>query len=62
MGPAPVMMGAVDLGAVAVVAAMLLGIPVLLMSGALVSAVLGWALQHEAEATHPGSELIDLNR
>ena len=56
------MMGAVDLGPVVIVAAMLVGIPVLLMSGALISAVLGWAMQHEAEATHPGSELIDLNR
>ena len=32
------------------------------MSGAVVAAILGWASTEHAEATHEGSELIDLNR
>ena len=31
------------------------------MTGAAVAVILGWALGDNAEATHEGSELIDLN-
>ena len=48
-------------GAIAIVA-ILLVIPVLVMlSGALAAAVLGWLLVEHAEAQHEGSELIDCN-
>ena len=41
----------------------LLLIPVMvLMSGGIASAVLGFFLKSDAEARHEGSELIDLNR
>ncbi len=37
-------------------------IPVtVIMSGAVVAAILGWALKDSAEADHQGSELVDLN-
>lgn len=51
-----------DAGAVILVVVMLAMIPAILMSGMVLAGVLGWALQSEAEATHPGSELIQLNR
>jgi hypothetical protein len=35
--------------------------PVFLISGMVVSALLGWLLTERAEQTHDGSELIDLN-
>jgi hypothetical protein len=35
--------------------------PAMLMAGALFSAILGWLLTDNAESTHEGSELIDLN-
>ncbi|MBW3649635.1 MAG: hypothetical protein KY458_03615 [Actinobacteria bacterium] len=35
--------------------------PLFLMTGAVVSAVMGWALRARAEEDHVGSELIDLN-
>lgn len=48
-------------GAIAIVA-ILLVIPVFVMlSGALVAAVLGWRLAAYAEEQHEGSELIDCN-
>lgn len=48
-------------GAIAIVA-ILLVLPVLVMlSGALAAAVLGWLLVENAEAQHEGSELIDCN-
>ena len=31
------------------------------MTGAVVAGILGWALKDNGEATHEGSELIDLN-
>ena len=51
------------LGAILIIVAMLLVFPPLVFAGGLViSALLGWALTTEAEATHEGSELIELNR
>lgn len=34
--------------------------PMVLMSGMVIAAVLGWDLQADAEKRHEGSELIDL--
>ncbi len=49
-------------GAIAIIAILVLAIPVVVMlSGALAAAVLGWLLVENAEATHEGSELIDCN-
>lgn len=49
-------------GAIAIVAILVLVIPVLVMlSGALAAAVLGWFLASNAEAQHEGSELLDCN-
>ena len=51
------MLGALILAFVIVVV-----LPVgMLMSGAVLAAILGWRLKEEAEITHEGSELIDLN-
>ena len=51
------------LGAVLIVIVLVLVIPVgVMMSGAVVSAALGWALKDDAEARNEGSELIALNR
>ena len=37
-------------------------IPVaVIMTGAVVASILGWLLKDNGEATHEGSELIDLN-
>ena len=50
------------LGAIVLVVALLL-IPVMvLMSGGIASAILGWALKSDAEARHEGSELVELNK
>ena len=49
-------------GAVAIVIVLLL-LPVLvLMSGAIASAILGETLTRDADARHEGSELVELNR
>jgi flagellar biosynthesis component FlhA len=49
-------------GAILVVLAIVVVIPVsLMMLGGVVAALLGWSLKEHAEATHEGSELIDLN-
>lgn len=51
------------IGAIAIVVFLLILFPVgLLMSGAGLSAVLGFFLQKDGEERHEGSELIDLNR
>ena len=51
------------LGAGLLVVWILVVLPVaFLASGAAASFLLGWALRDRAEATHEGSELIDLNR
>jgi hypothetical protein len=48
-------------GAVAIVIVLLL-IPVgVVMSGAVLSAILGWSLKTDAEDRNEGSELIELN-
>ena len=52
------MLGAILLAVIIVVA-----IPVsVCMTGGIVSAILGWALKDNGEATHEGSELIALNK
>lgn len=56
------MMATVDVGAVIIVVAMLALVPAILLGGMAIAAILGWALKTDAEATHPGSELIELNR
>jgi hypothetical protein len=53
----------VDLGPFIMVFVLVIVLPVsFLMGGAVVAAVLSTALKSNAEATHAGSELIDLNR
>jgi hypothetical protein len=53
----------VDLGPFIIVFVLLIALPVsFLVGGAVVAAVLSIALKSNAEATHEGSELIDLNR
>lgn len=50
------------LGAIPLLIALLIVIPVsVLLSGAVVAAVLGWRLKDDAEERHAGSELVDLN-
>lgn len=50
------------LGAIIVAVIIIVAIPVTVcMTGAAVAAVLGSALKDNGEATHEGSELIDLN-
>ena len=51
------------LGAVLMIAVLVVVLPILvMMSGAVVAAALGWSLKEDAEATHEGSELIALNK
>ena len=55
--------GAVDPGPVVLVVLMLLVLPsVLFLGGAVIAVVLGWSLKEQGEATHEGSELIELNK
>jgi hypothetical protein len=50
------------LGGILIAVVLVIVIPVaVMMSGAVVAAVLGWSLKGHAEATHAGSELIALN-
>jgi hypothetical protein len=50
------------LGAVIIVAVVVVALPVAyLMTGGVLSAVMGWSLKNEGEATHPDSELTELN-
>jgi hypothetical protein len=50
------------LGAIILAVIILVVIPVSVsMSGAVVAGILGWALKDNAEATHEGSELIELS-
>ena len=52
-----------DFGPFVIVFVLIVVLPVsLLMAGAAIAAVLSTALKSNAEATHEGSELIDLNR
>ena len=49
-------------GGIIIVIVVALLLPVgAIMSGAVVAAILGWSLTTEAEASHQGSELIELN-
>ena len=49
-------------GAIALVIALVIVLPVLvLVSGAVAAAILGHFLVREAEERHAGSELVDLN-
>ena len=51
-----------DFGPIIIVFVLIVVLPVVfLMSGALIALVLSMALKSNAEATHEGSELIDLN-
>lgn len=50
------------LGAIILAVIILVVIPVsVCMTGAAVAAILGWSLKDNGEATHEGSELVDLN-
>lgn len=50
------------LGAAILVAILIVVIPVsICMTGGLVAAILGWALRDNGDATHEGSELIELS-
>ncbi|HET7654554.1 MAG TPA: hypothetical protein VFK42_16075 [Acidimicrobiales bacterium] len=49
-------------GAIALIVAMLIFFPLVFLGGNALAGILGWALKVEGEASHPGSELIDLNR
>ena len=50
------------LGAIIIAVIILIAIPVsIMMTGAIVAGILGWSLKDNGEATHEGSELIDLS-
>ena len=50
------------LGAVVIVVVIVVALPVAyLMTGGVLSAIVGWALKSNAEDTHPNSELTELN-
>jgi len=49
-------------GAIVLAVIIVVVIPVsIMMTGAVFAAVMGWTLKDNGEATHEGSELIDLN-
>jgi hypothetical protein len=49
-------------GAIVLAVIILVVIPVsVILTGAVVAGILGWSLKETGEATHEGSELIDLN-
>jgi hypothetical protein len=51
------------LGAIILAVIIVIVIPVsVAMTGGAVAAILGWSLKENGEATHEGSELVDLNR
>ena len=49
-------------GAIVLVVAMLLMVPLILVVGGVMMGVLGWSVQADVEQANEGSELIDLNR
>jgi hypothetical protein len=50
-------------GAVIVAVVIVVAIPVgLMMSGAVASAIIGWALREDAVDRNEGSELVELNK
>lgn len=50
------------IGAILVVLAMLVMVPLLLVVGGMFFALLGWSVQADVEQEREGSELIELNR
>ena len=49
-------------GALIITIVLIVVIPIsVILTGALIAGILGWALKDNGEATHEGSELIDLN-
>ena len=51
------------LGAIALAVIIVAVLPVIfLMTGGAIAAALGWLLKENGEATHEGSEYIELNR
>lgn len=49
-------------GPIIILVVLLVAIPVsVAMTGAVVAGILGWALRDNGEATHEGSELIELS-
>ena len=48
-------------GAVAIIIALLVFPVIAIMGSVIIAALLGWALNSDAEARHEGSELIDVN-
>ena len=49
-------------GALIITIVLIVVIPVsVILTGALIAGILGWALKDNGDATHEGSELIDLN-
>jgi hypothetical protein len=49
-------------GALIITVILVVVIPVsVILTGAVVAGILGWSLKDNGEATHEGSELIDLN-
>ena len=51
-----------DVGAILIVVGLVLLIPAFLTGGMVLAGILGWSLKSEGEASHEGSELIELNR
>ncbi len=50
------------LGAIILAVLIIVAIPVsVMMTGGIVAAILGWSLKDNGEATHEGSELVDLS-
>lgn len=50
------------LGPILLVVVLLVAMPVgVLMTGAVVAGLLGWSLKENGEATHEGSELLDIS-
>ena len=50
------------LGAILIAVIIIIAIPVaVMMTGAVVAAILGWSLRDNGEVVNEGSELIDLN-
>jgi hypothetical protein len=48
-------------GAIAIVAVLLIFPTLVLMSGGVASAILGFVLQRDGEARHEGSELLEID-
>jgi hypothetical protein len=49
------------IGAILVVVAMLIMVPLVLVTGGILFALLGWSVQADVELQREGSELIELN-